>query len=180
MDEEMLTALRGAGLRALKYGVESADQGIIDRCEKQMDIRKTEAMIRKTRELGILYHLTFTFGLPGETRESIRKSVDWCLAMDPDTVQFSLTTPFPGSRFYEEMECQGRIVSRNWEEYDGYFHCVVNTEHLSARELEEERNAAVRRWDEHVARRHRPAGRSPRHGPLARALAALKKIIPSR
>ncbi|MDD5557604.1 MAG: radical SAM protein [bacterium] len=170
MDEEMLRALKGAGLHALKYGVESVDQEILDRCGKQMDIRRTEAMIRATRRLGILYHLTFTFGLPGETRESIRRSVDWCLRMDPDTVQFSLTTPFPGSRFYEEMAREGRIVCRDWEKYDGYFHCVVNTERLSARELEEERNAAVRRWNAHAAGR-----REGRRGPLAWVLRALKK-----
>ena len=153
MDEEMLVALREAGLHALKYGVESAVQEIVDRAGKQMNLEKTEAMIRKTRELGILYHLTFTFGLPGETQETVRRSIDWCLAMDPDTVQFSLTTPFPGSRFYNDMKREGRLVSENWDEYDGYFHCVVNTESLSAAELLDLRNEAVRRWDAHVRRR---------------------------
>lgn len=153
MDEEILTALKESGLHALKYGVESADQGIVDRCGKQMDLVKTESMILKTRKLGILYHLTFTFGLPGETRQTIRKSIDWCLRMDPDTVQFSLTTPFPGSRFYKEMQKQGRIVSRDWEEYDGFFHAVVDTEHLTASELLELRNDVVRRWDAHVKNR---------------------------
>lgn len=155
MDEEMLVALREAGLHALKYGVESTDQAIIDRSGKQMDVKKTEAMIRKTRELGILYHLTFTFGLPGETRETVKKTVDWCLKMDPDTVQLSLTTPFPGSRFYREMKREGRLVSDDWDKFDGYFHCVVDTEHLTADELLELRNEAVLRWDAHVAERQR-------------------------
>jgi radical SAM superfamily enzyme YgiQ (UPF0313 family) len=133
--------------------VESVEPEILKRCDKGLDLQKTEKMIKKSRELGILYHLTFTFGLPGETRESIRKTVDWCLRMDPDTVQFSLTTPFPGSRFYEQMKKEGRLVSTNFDEYDGYFHAVVKTEHLTAKELEELRNDAVRQWEEHVAQR---------------------------
>ncbi len=155
MDREMLRALKEAGLRAVKYGVESIDQGILDRCGKQMDLKKTEAMIRKTRELDILYHLTFTFGLPGETRETIRKSVDWCLRMDPDTVQFSVSTPFPGSRFYAELESRKQITSRNWDEYDGFFHAVVRTESLGPEEILEERNAAAKTWEAHAARRAR-------------------------
>lgn len=182
MDEEMLKALKAAGLHSLKYGVESVDRGILDRCGKQMDINKTEAMIRATRRLGILYHLTFTFGLPGETRETVRRSLDWCLEMDPDTVQFSLTTPFPGSRFYDELKRQGRIVSENWEEYDGYFHCVVTTERLSARELEELRNEAVRKWDEHVEvrklRRPRRSYLTPKRfaAALRNPVAAVRKL----
>ena len=155
MDVEVLEALAGAGLHALKYGVESVDQGILDRCGKDMDLPKTEAMIRATRRLGILYHLTFTFGLPGETRESIRKSLAWCIRMDPDTVQFSVSTPFPGSRFYDELEAQGRITSRDWEEYDGFFHSVVRTESLGPEEILAGRNAAAAAWEAHVARRAR-------------------------
>lgn len=153
MDEEMLEALKSSGLHALKYGIESANQEVVNRCGKSMDLQKTEAMIRKTRELGILYHLTFTFGLPGETRESIKRSIDWCLRADPDTVQFSITTPFPGSHFYEELEKEGRIVSKNWEEYDGYSRAVITTENLTARELEELRSEAACAWDAHVKKR---------------------------
>ena len=63
MDGEILRALKRAGLHALKYGVESVDQGS-STAAARMDLGKTEAMIRLTRKLGILYHLTFTFGLP--------------------------------------------------------------------------------------------------------------------
>jgi len=153
MDEEMLEALKSSGLHALKYGIESVDQEVVNRSGKALDMRKTEAMIRKTRELGIRYHLTFTFGLPGDTRDSITKSIDWCLTMDPDTVQFSLTTPFPGSQFYEELDKAGRIVNKNWEEYDGYSRAVITTENLTARELEELRSEAACAWDAHVKKR---------------------------
>ncbi len=189
MDGEILRALKRAGLHALKYGVESVDQGILDRCGKGMDLGKTEAMIRLTRKLGILYHLTFTFGLPGETRETIRESIAWCIRMDPDTVQFSLSTPFPGSRFYEELEAQGRIKSTKWEEYDGFFHSVVATEALDPEEILEERNAGVGRWEAHVARRTRRrairAYLRPRHAAAAarspgKALRKLRELLPPR
>ncbi|MDD5730900.1 MAG: radical SAM protein, partial [Candidatus Omnitrophica bacterium] len=60
MDKEILESLRSAGLYAVKYGVESSDQNLLDGINKNMDIRKTRRVIEITKSLGIKTHLTFT------------------------------------------------------------------------------------------------------------------------
>ncbi len=99
MDEEILMNMKEAGLYAVKYGVESASQELLDAINKCMNIKKTERMIKFTKMLGIKTHLTFTFGLPGETKDTISGTVDFALRSDPTTIQFSIVTPFPGTRF---------------------------------------------------------------------------------
>lgn len=153
MDREMLIALREAGLVALKYGVESASQRIVDSIGKKLDLKKVMKVMRMTKELGIRTHLTFMFGLPGETKRTMRKNIRMALKLDPDSVQFSIATPFPGSRYFNMLDEKGYILSRNWEEYDGYNTAVIRTEKLAARDLEEGRRRAVEAWNEHVKKR---------------------------
>ena len=154
MDLEILERMRDAGLFAVKYGVESATQEHLDRIDKNMNLRKTEEVIRLTKRLGIKTHLTFTFGLPGETKESIKKTIDMALTLDPVTVQFSIATPFPGTVFYKEMKEKGQIVSENWDEYDGNHKSVVASDSITKKDLEEAIRSAYRQWRVHCARRN--------------------------
>lgn len=149
MDREILSAMKLAGLVALKYGVESADPAILEATGKSLDLRKVRETVALTRELGIQFHLTFTFGLPGETKQSIRKTVDFALELDPDSLQFSIVTPFPGSKYFDMLDQKGYLLSKNWEEYDGYNRAVIRTDNLTREDLEHALVYANRRWKRH-------------------------------
>jgi radical SAM superfamily enzyme YgiQ (UPF0313 family) len=146
MDREMLTALKNAGLYALKYGVESGSQGIVSAACKGLNLDRVKETVQFTRELGIKYHLTFMLGLPGETWETVKETIRFALEMDPDSVQFSIATPFPGSQFYEMMEENGLLLSRDFSEYDGYNRAVIRTESMTGSELEEALRTAQRQF----------------------------------
>jgi radical SAM superfamily enzyme YgiQ (UPF0313 family)/MoaA/NifB/PqqE/SkfB family radical SAM enzyme len=150
MDEEILDSLKAAGLYAVKYGVESAEQGLLDRIHKNMDIEKTERMIRFTKSLGIKTHLAFTFGLPGETAQTIQKTVDLAIKLNPDSVQFSITTPFPGTQYFDDLNERGYIVSRICSDYDGNSKSVLRTESLGPKELEKAKQYANKIWRVHL------------------------------
>ncbi|MBU9888720.1 MAG: radical SAM protein [Candidatus Omnitrophica bacterium] len=159
MDEDILEHLRGAGLAAVKYGVESAEQRLVDNIAKNMDLRKAERMVRFTQSLGIKTHLTFSFGLPGETQETIQRTIDFAIDLDPDTLQFSINTAFPGTRYYEELDRRAQIVSRNLADYDGNSKAMLRTEALSAKDLQKARRRAEAVWREHLWHtRHLEAG----------------------
>ena len=153
MDKEILEKMREAGLFAIKYGVESATQKLLDNISKNMNLKKTEEMIKLTKRLGIKTHLTFTFGLPGETKETIRKTIDFALRLDPTTIQFSIATPFPGTTFYKEMREKGCIVSENWTEYDGNHKSVINFSEVTKKDLEHAIKSAYKEWAIHCSRR---------------------------
>ncbi|MBN1793652.1 MAG: radical SAM protein [Candidatus Omnitrophica bacterium] len=159
MDEELLTEMKSAGLYAVKYGVESAVQEILDSSNKKMDLKKAERMIRLTKAMDMKIHLTFTFGLPGETFETIKKTTDFALRMDPDSVQFSITTPFPGTRYFEELDQKGWIVTKNWADYDGNYKSVHRTEFLESGDLEKAQDNAYAVWEDHCRKRKGITGR---------------------
>ena len=149
MDEELLRSFKDAGLYSLKYGVESGDQDLVNASGKKLDLQKVRETLSITHELGIKTHLTFAFGLPGETKETIKKTIAFALELDSDSIQFSIVTPFPGSRHYDLAKEKGWLITEDWGKFNGSTHSVVRTENLSAADLEEALAEAYRMWEKH-------------------------------
>ncbi len=149
MDEELLEVMRDTGLFAVKYGIESSSQDILDGIGKGLNLKRAEEMIKYTKYLGIRTHLTFTFGLPGETQETINNTIDYALLLNPTSVQFSLATPFPGTKFYEQMDKKGYILTKDPEKFDGNHSSVIRTEKLTAKQLQNAKKQAYARWNQH-------------------------------
>ncbi|MGQ9599809.1 MAG: B12-binding domain-containing radical SAM protein [Anaerolineae bacterium] len=145
-DREMLEAMAEAGLYAIKYGVESGVQELVDAADKSLDLSKVKETVRITKDLGVKVHLTFTLGLPGETEETIRRTIDFAAQVDPDSVQFSIATPYPGTVYYEMARQNGTLVARNWTDFDGADQAVVRTATMSPEELEAALIKARRQW----------------------------------
>ena len=62
------------------------------------------------RSLGLVVHGDFIVGLPGETRETIRKSIDFAKELDVETIQVSIGHPYPGTEFYDHVKKNGLIT----------------------------------------------------------------------
>ena len=119
MDEKLLSLMSNAGLYAVKYGVESANNKVLRLCKKNLNLVNAERMIKYTKKIGIKVHLTFCLGLPGETKQSIQDTVNFIAETKPDSLQFSLATPFPGTNYFRYLEKNEGVLSRNWSDYDG-------------------------------------------------------------
>ena len=146
MNDEVLYALKDAGLYSVKYGVESIAESLVDSCEKGTDLKKLHRSIELTQELGIKLHLTFMFGIIGETVETIQETMDFAMNTAPDSAQFSLCTPFPGTKFYRQCEENGWLTTDNWEHFLGSDEAVVSTPLLSAETLESKYREAQGIW----------------------------------
>ncbi|MBN2384138.1 radical SAM protein [bacterium] len=153
MDRETLEIMVANGLKGIKYGVESGNQSILNNCGKKLAIGRVRETVNWTRDLGLKYHLSFAFGLPGETKETIKQTVDCALELDPTSIQFSLITPFPGSDYYHSLKASGHLTSEDWSRYDGYTSSVIRTDSLDSRDLEQALHYAESRWRRHLARR---------------------------
>lgn len=152
-DEETLTKMRTAGLVAAKFGMESANQALVDVANKSLNLEVALKNIRFAKSLGVNTHLTFTFGLPGETKETIKKTIGTVLDLDPSSVQFSILTPFPGCDLFQTLRKQNLLTSLDFTKYDGYSSAVFKSELLSAKTLEKACAYAEKRWRKHQMRR---------------------------
>ena len=136
MDEKLLESMFDAGLYAIKYGIESVDNNILQFCNKNMDLAKAYQIVRFTRALGIKVHLAFCLGFPGETKQTIRETLRFIEDTRPDSLQFSFATPFPGTEYFNYMDDQGLLLSKDWSDYDANYKCIVKSRDLSNKDLE--------------------------------------------
>ncbi len=162
VDEEILVALKEVGLSAVKYGVESGAQELVDNAEKNLNLETARKNMLLTKRLGIKMHLTFTIGLPGETRETVKKTIDFAICVDPESVQFSIMTPFPGTRFYDKLKSDGMIMSDNYDNYDGNTKSVIRTKEMSSDDLSKAQRYAYWAWQKHKIEKMRERQRIER------------------
>lgn len=137
INREMLESMKKAGCIIIRYGVESGNQGILDRCHKMITLDQMRKAFKLTHEIGIQTHATVMFGLPGETRETIKETIDFVLELEPDYVQFAIATPYPGTEFYKEAEKEGWLIAKKWTDFDPIHNSVIEYPNLSKKEIEE-------------------------------------------
>jgi hopanoid biosynthesis associated radical SAM protein HpnJ len=104
---ETLKTMRDNGLRLLLVGYESGNQGILDNIKKGIRIEEAREFTRNCRKLGITIHGTFILGLPGETPETIRQTVEFAKELDVFSIQVSLAAPYPGTELYRQATENG-------------------------------------------------------------------------
>jgi anaerobic magnesium-protoporphyrin IX monomethyl ester cyclase len=145
-DVETLERMARAGCIGMKFGLESADPTVLKRIGKPIKLDRVKLVADTARRLGIKTHMTVTFGLSGETHESMQRTFDFACGLDIDSVQFSVGTPYPGTRFYEELKRNGRLKFERWEEFDGANNAVFDGEGLDPEFVEQFQATVHGRW----------------------------------
>jgi hopanoid biosynthesis associated radical SAM protein HpnJ len=100
-DYETLKAMKDSGCRLLIVGYESGDQQILKNIKKGATIDMAERFTANCKKLGLVIHGDFIIGLPGETRQTIRKTIDFAKRLDTETIQVSIAHAYPGTELYD-------------------------------------------------------------------------------
>lgn len=143
-DEDMIREMAYAGCIFMKFGVESGSRDILKNIGKPLNPEKAVEIARLCRKYGIMTHATFSFGLDGESRLTMRQTLRLANRIKFDTAQVSITTPFPGTRYYEKLERKGLLKRMAWDSFDGTMTCAFETPTLSSSEVEAFRKKAIR------------------------------------
>ncbi len=109
-DYETLKAQKEAGCRLLIVGYESGDPQILKNIKKGATVERARQFTKDTKKLGLLVHGDFILGLPGESRESIRRTIDFAKELDVETIQVSIAHAYPGTEMYDFAKKNGFIV----------------------------------------------------------------------
>ena len=108
VDYDTLKTLRDNGLRLLLVGFESGNQTILNNIRKGIKLDMAREFMANCKKLGIKVHGTFIIGLPVETAETVRETIDFAKELDPHTIQVSIAAPYPGTELYDQA------VKNNW------------------------------------------------------------------
>lgn len=117
-DKEMLVSMKAAGCIGIKFGLESGVPEILKNINKPLQLTKLEAVIDTCKRLRMKTHVSVSFGHFGETEDTIQQTMDYVTMLDSDSIQFSLATPYPGTRFYDEVIRRDLLTAKEWNEFD--------------------------------------------------------------
>jgi hopanoid biosynthesis associated radical SAM protein HpnJ len=135
VDRETLRALADNGLRLFVVGYESGNEDILRNIRKGVGVERARRFTRDCHELGILIHGTFILGLPGETRSTIKETMRFADEMQPETLQVSLASPYPGTAMYDWVRERGFLTIDHLVDDTGYQKCTVSYPEVSADEM---------------------------------------------
>ena len=146
VSERAIEEMARAGCIGMKLGIESANSRVLEQAGKPVRVEKVRNVVSWCSRRGIKTHATVTFGLEGETRDSMRETLDFCRTLPVDSIQFSVATPFPGTPYYENARRSGHLLDARWMDFDGAHSAVIRREGLSADEIAEFVAHAPSRW----------------------------------
>jgi len=118
VDEELLRRMRQAGCIRTAFGVESGNQRILDDViGKHLTLDQVRTAFRAARAAGMETIGFFIIGLPGESEETIEDTIRFACELDPLVANFSMATPFPGTRMYQTVKREGRLLVHDYDDY---------------------------------------------------------------
>lgn len=144
--KRLLRAMRNSGCYIISFGVESGVQRVLDLMGKDLQLKEVIKTFKNCRDLGILIMAFFMIGNPGETREEIKKTINFSLELDPDFAQFSVTTPFPGTPIFDLLHgLQGDFSRRSSRRKSG----VVQPRTKSKTSFRKKGKIKITDWDKY-------------------------------
>ncbi len=108
---ELLLLMKKAGVFKFGFGIESGDEAILKRIKKGLKLERALALVSEARRIGFITHGYFIIGFPGDTPESMRRTIDFAIKLDPHYASFSVCTPLPGTEIYEDIARNGEFTA---------------------------------------------------------------------
>ncbi|MFQ5835151.1 MAG: B12-binding domain-containing radical SAM protein [bacterium] len=150
VDEEVLQRLKDAGCERIQFGVESGTQEILKAMNKRITLEQVERAFRAAKKVGLTTYADFMIGYPGEDLDQIKRTIDFAIELDPDFVQFGVTSLFPKTKIYFDALEKGFLKTDVWGEMSSNpvedFLPPLASETFSREELEAMQRLAYRRF----------------------------------
>ncbi len=132
---EELKAMADGGARLFIVGFESGDAQILKNIKKGATTEMAREFMKNCKKVGIKVHGDFIIGLPGETKETINKTIDFAKELDCETIQVSLAHAMPGTELHDTMAQQGFLRVEALADSGGHQLPHIEYPHLSKAEM---------------------------------------------
>lgn len=138
LDLKTMKLMKKAGCRLVIPGYESGVQEILNNINKGITIKQSLKFARNAKKAGLLVHGCFILGLPGETKESIRKTIEFAKKLNPDTAQFFPLMAYPGTEAYDWARKNNYLSTNDfskWLNEDGQHTSIINIAGLTSEQI---------------------------------------------
>jgi hopanoid biosynthesis associated radical SAM protein HpnJ len=148
---ETLKAMKEAGCRLLIVGFESGDPQILKNIKKGATVEQAREFMKNCKKLGLVVHGDFQVGHPGETPETIERTIQFAMELDPETIQVSMSHPYPGTEFDAYLKKHNYVVDSVMTDEEGHQLPVFEYPGLSRKDI---MHAVERFYDRYYFRLH--------------------------
>jgi radical SAM superfamily enzyme YgiQ (UPF0313 family) len=148
IDHDILAAMKEAGCTEIAIGVESGDEQVLAKAAKGVKLSEIKRAFRMIKDYGISTYGYFILGLPYETEQTLRNTIDFAIELDIDYAQFSILIPLPGTEVWH-MAQEGKVLrnlAKDWGEYNFYNDPIIVSDHLNGEILKKYYGEAYRRY----------------------------------
>lgn len=120
VDEEIMEALKSIKMRNVGFGVESGSKEVLRLAKKNIDLSKVRRAFKLAKDFGFETWAFFIIGLPGETFDTVRESINFAKELDPDFAKFMILKPYPGSEVFKYLSERNLIDNYDYDQYGVY------------------------------------------------------------
>lgn len=138
LDLETMKLMKKAGCRLLIPGYESGVQELLNNAHKGITLEQSRRFAKNAKEARLMVHGCFIIGLPGENKETIRKTIEFAKELDPDDAQFFPLIVYPGTEAYEWAEKNKYLITTDfskWNTKEGWHNSLISRPGLTSEEV---------------------------------------------
>ncbi|MBN1823301.1 MAG: cobalamin-dependent protein [Endomicrobiales bacterium] len=136
---ELLSKMRKSGCYRIPFGIETGDPDVLKNIQKGIKLEQAENAVKWAKKAGMITEAYFMIGLPGETEESMRRTLAFAKKLNTDYVKFAITVPLPGTEMFKKLKEENRILTTDWSKYTfaSSPECLFTHENLSWQKINE-------------------------------------------
>jgi radical SAM superfamily enzyme YgiQ (UPF0313 family) len=126
--------MKESGCRLLCVGFETPEQKVLDEVHKKTTKDLQIKFIKNTKKLGLLVNGCFVLGLPNDTKQTIRRTIEFAKELNPDTVQFYPIMVYPGTEAYDWAKKNNYLITEDYSKWltpEGLHNTTVSRPNLS-------------------------------------------------
>lgn len=142
-DRELMELFRRANCLYVYVGIESVNPRSLEAYNKKITVEEIERSIAVFHEYGVRVHGMFVLGSDQDDIETVKATSRFAKKNNIDTIQFMMLTPLPGTRQYQQLVEEDRLLTKDWGLYDAH-HVVFEPKNLTPLELQVETLRAMR------------------------------------
>lgn len=143
VSKDILTLMKKSGCKRIHYGVETGDPTLIKWGKPGVNLNIIRKAFRLAAELDLWINAHVILGSPDESLETLSKTYEFILELDPDSVNWNMLTPYPGTKLYEIAKDNNLILTYDWSMYTSHT-VVMRTKYLTGSQLREAAAKTIR------------------------------------
>jgi len=135
VDDELLKIMSESGCKGINFGVESGNINFIAQyARKTGGAEKIISAFGLCKKYGIETTAFFILGLPGETKKTIKETINLAIKLEPDYIDFHCAAPYPGTKLYSILKEKGKLEEKYFKNLTGHT-AFSSTENMPKEEL---------------------------------------------